>query len=628
MALTGTSSDTGRYNFAIESVSEPTKSRLPSVVRKLTGRHDGLYVRLQISQRIKGPDNVTSRRLTEIRVRVTSSGKDRNTQKMQKLFREAVRVESPVNGSNASPIFLDPKSLKKHLLETDLIPEDQKEILGDVLLNHKESLSDALNSLASEGASPYNGKLEDLLAGQSDLNVGVDPYMSLFQRNQGCAPVAEYSNLPNEGYSSSTKPTPTRANLPEFLEALGAHSEEAVLGEGGNGVVKKGRFEGKDVAIKTLKRGKGELINQDSLRGEGLGLCLSDKKTRGTFIKFHLLVVDIYENKQKNAKIKERRAVRTQGEFFRLPPNSHIVATVSDRGGARIPLEKIELNQAINIGRQAAEGLAAVHAQGIVHHDFKPGNCLVDIDGKVRLIDPGLSKYLGKNGKTKSSAGTSWYLAPEAMKQKPHDHKVDSWALGITLFNLLIGEDQGYENRLSSVKGIIGELNSMEERLQDKIKNKNKMLKSYKFSASPEAKIQFKNNLKRVNREINNIKLQLIDKKTQLEDALRQHVAMIAQALSRGLPPNLAYRSELTKIVLGLLKLDPKLRMSAKEAARRLAVIEKKIQKEQLHSVIRVSENGNPSFTDSKSGGGKASPDLRNVIVVGSSSRQSLSIEV
>ena len=91
-----------------------------------------------------------------------------------------------------------------------------------------------------------------------------------------------------------------------------------------------------------------------------------------------------------------------------------------------------------------AEGLAHVHAQGVLHRDLKPANVLFDAAGTPMLVDFGLARVNDAQTLTKTGAllGTPAYMAPEQVKgdNRALDERVDVHALGLILFEALSGE--------------------------------------------------------------------------------------------------------------------------------------------------------------------------------------------
>ena len=98
------------------------------------------------------------------------------------------------------------------------------------------------------------------------------------------------------------------------------------------------------------------------------------------------------------------------------------------------------LREAVRLVEQVAEGLAAVHASGLLHRDLKPSNILLGDDGVPRLIDFGLASPLASDA-TRGVSGTLPYMAPEQARGQCEriDVRSDVFGLGAVLYELLTG---------------------------------------------------------------------------------------------------------------------------------------------------------------------------------------------
>ena len=101
------------------------------------------------------------------------------------------------------------------------------------------------------------------------------------------------------------------------------------------------------------------------------------------------------------------------------------------------------IDAVVRIGRDCAEGLAAIHALRLVHRDIKPSNIFLDLEGRAKIGDFGLAKEVGAVGMTRSgdTIGTPEFMPPEQARGEPGvDGRADIYALGATLFTVATGQ--------------------------------------------------------------------------------------------------------------------------------------------------------------------------------------------
>ena len=98
---------------------------------------------------------------------------------------------------------------------------------------------------------------------------------------------------------------------------------------------------------------------------------------------------------------------------------------------------------AVDIGRQILDGLAAVHERGVVHRDVKPANVLIDGHGRVRLTDFGIARRLDDIGEHLTAngqvMGTPTYLSPEQAVGDEATRATDLYLVGLILDEMLTG---------------------------------------------------------------------------------------------------------------------------------------------------------------------------------------------
>ncbi len=110
-------------------------------------------------------------------------------------------------------------------------------------------------------------------------------------------------------------------------------------------------------------------------------------------------------------------------------------------------LERIEggasMNFCFQVAAEAALGLQAALREGIIHHDVKPANILLDADGVAKVGDFGLAQLLRDDTEHSSDAdhwATPYYVSPEKVRTGREDYRGDIYSLGATLYHLFGGK--------------------------------------------------------------------------------------------------------------------------------------------------------------------------------------------
>lgn len=134
----------------------------------------------------------------------------------------------------------------------------------------------------------------------------------------------------------------------------------------------------------------------------------------------------------------------------------------------RLKEEKLDVSTALSITRQTASGLAHALSEQVIHRDIKPGNLILtsapagfDLPPGVPLVkiaDFGLARFNtleeGDDAQLTiagTTLGTPMYCAPEQLTGDQIDHRADIYALGSTLFHIIVGEPPMEEDKVSKV---------------------------------------------------------------------------------------------------------------------------------------------------------------------------------
>jgi serine/threonine protein kinase len=210
---------------------------------------------------------------------------------------------------------------------------------------------------------------------------------------------------------------------------LGPYEVLGPLGAGGMGEVYRARDPrlGRDIAIKVLPSSFSK--DPDRLRR-------FEQEARAAGILSHPNITSVYDIGSQDG------APYVVSELLEGEPLQSLLAG-----------DRLSTRRAIGFAIQLAQGLAAAHEKGIVHRDLKPANVFVTTDGRVKILDFGLAKFLREDVSSVASGlssmtatepgavlGTLGYMAPEQLRGKPADARSDIFSFGAILYEMLSGK--------------------------------------------------------------------------------------------------------------------------------------------------------------------------------------------
>jgi serine/threonine protein kinase len=205
---------------------------------------------------------------------------------------------------------------------------------------------------------------------------------------------------------------------PQQGDTVGRWRLEDVLGEGGMGRVYRGVDEAGGVAA--VKVVKAELARDTTFRKR------FDREAKVAQRVNHPHVVPVIDT----------------GEVDGIP---YLTQTFISGGSLEDKIKaegKLSLDDAVKICTAVASGLDALHNEGLIHRDVKPGNILLDDEGTPYITDFGLAKDRDASVLTKAgqALGSMDYMAPEQIRGEDVSAQSDVYALGCVMFECMSGK--------------------------------------------------------------------------------------------------------------------------------------------------------------------------------------------
>jgi len=137
--------------------------------------------------------------------------------------------------------------------------------------------------------------------------------------------------------------------------------------------------------------------------------------------------------------------------------------------------DKLSEERALLIGLEILKGLEEAHSNKVIHRDLKPGNIIIQTDGRIKILDFGIAKKIKEtmtrfSSTVGPSSGTLLYMAPEQLRGRHESQQTDIYSFGVVMYELLSGNPPFYTGEITyqiineqppMLEGVSAEMNTI-----------------------------------------------------------------------------------------------------------------------------------------------------------------------